>query len=1512
MEIEDTGRLTKDDHCSMQLEEEFKKLSIKTESHDLIQHRGFGDWECVQWFNFDRERRAGKTECKSDILKTAYKTKTIQSGNKLQFTSHLENNCCCNGRPSFGDYEINTSHFSASDAKRQHSQTDLIQMCSVNRKCKDKGIDHLIKLSIPEAIKTMAKCEETEFGDFGTILNNSPQIEFVGQTQGRNKARTNDKFESINIFCDRMVTSPKIKFIFKDIICSVLHENLEYTEPNENELGTLGKCQHQCINAELSANRCLKLKGKFNLETPEGVRYCKQNIAHFQSQPIAFQCGMAQALLKLETKQEHFDRKSSVQYKEAQQNQQQFYAKEQNVQTNNYSGRLAREFADFCEMKFTSAVKQGVSSISNQDLENTISCFESEMTYAHITSHRKLKRKLQMNINDDWQLKKKRYLEFSTYAESNSIKDNVYSSLCPSFQDPGQKVTCKIGIKFIDHLLSSQAIEEKFKHACEQNVEILNNANREYYNAKNVSSDVEYYLSSFYILYLMSVISADKETTVYKPAAINDVFPKNIPVASVVKQDALGTLNKEREKSKSCIDCRLVYLQRTTQKNLKRKLHLNRDIDCKRKTKCVLALSAVADATRPKDKEQGTFSISFVPQCQKIISDTGTKSCELVSHFKTIKKKLKRAFDTNKEMLNTNNRSYCKRKTHFLITEHLLLPKVYIFDLRKYLFIWYSINRKHFCSRTYHDQILLMASVSITSVLPKNLHLQYNIIIEPNYMCLLNYEGSDYHAFLTRICNSLKLVKLYTPNSTKTGNINDEYNKHKCLQSDVSVHEYICLANSNHTVHFIRVGTEDCVLNSQVDSHHKKNYESQKLIRGYQMICKQDKKQSPISKLCVTLPSEDKKLFMSNKNTDHSEVFDSIACKMLAKKYGTFIMGAFLARWNIYSAIFGKAWFRDADISSCSFTMTEDCFEWCTSFSVEKYLTTTNSIDRKQKNNKSTHYVICLSNFDFDKELDFNSSKMSIMLATENSVKLNTPKRGKFRVLKENRIVYSDHSDSGINERNSLKNIFQFTTELPYSPSKLHTYHPCNTLLMKAEGKNDAKHFHSKKSISFMSDTFQKIDLSSEFNNLDKVDFLSEGHFEQCVKVRSVQGTVSNDHSGYDTGIMLGTSSTFLPTKTNFAINSKAKDIDKHARELSDSDQYLETTDLFVQCPVQGLQRGSTMHSASTDRCHDQKFHASQNVIKKSTITTKCDHFQDSLCENIKQSSTVKADLRESEYKIYTTESEEVILNRNPTTTFTEWNINSMLYKTVSKHLDMKQSRKQVERSKQTEHMNLWTATNNAPQTLLEETTLSDRMLIRFGSACKQKLETEFRMLNDAENSIAFKEIPSDGQTKNIFAMKSQFDLVLEELAMFNDISFEQQKDTYQEKERNAQYQSKTRNNSDYGPYMKSKAGSCLSENVLQCVSCHTSQNENISNKYLGVYKRKVETSKEEQEVPDECLYYSTTEDESLYSATNEGRCFSLGIVRVQPLKTCIGPLRIGLSRKAKTKQLHPYLKLDN
>ncbi|XP_049640619.1 RAD51-associated protein 2 [Suncus etruscus] len=56
-------------------------------------------------------------------------------------------------------------------------------------------------------------------------------------------------------------------------------------------------------------------------------------------------------------------------------------------------------------------------------------------------------------------------------------------------------------------------------------------------------------------------------------------------------------------------------------------------------------------------------------------------------------------------------------------------------------------------------------------------------------------------------------------------------------------------------------------------------------------------------------------------------------------------------------------------------------------------------------------------------------------------------------------------------------------------------------------------------------------------------------------------------------------------------------------------------------------------------------------------------------------------------------------------------------------------------------------------------------------------------------------------------------------------------------------------------------------------------------------------------------LFASELNEETFHDSLKGGINFSNGISRVLPLKTCSRPIRIGLSRNAKLKQLHPYLK---
>ncbi|XP_027955468.1 RAD51-associated protein 2 [Eumetopias jubatus] len=189
----------------------------------------------------------------------------------------------------------------------------------------------------------------------------------------------------------------------------------------------------------------------------------------------------------------------------------------------------------------------------------------------------------------------------------------------------------------------------------------------------------------------------------------------------------------------------------------------------------------------------------------------------------------------------------------------------------------------------------------------------------------------------------------------------------------------------------------------------------------------------------------------------------------------------------------------------------------------------------------------------------------------------------------------------------------------------------------------------------------------------------------------------------------------------------------------------------------------------------------------------------------------------------------------------------------------------------------------------------------------------------------------------NDFEMKSKFDLVLEELHMFHEISKESKilsaveinngQENYF-RENNDIEEVKTEIKKDEEMVTVNKI--CESSLLRDAITC-----PKMPQRHQSLFKWKTVPDHGEQEVPNEYSCPRTLEEE-FYSTSKEdcekpspkrpasfsdeleekfnyllkgGSNFSHGISRVLPLKTCSRPIRIGLSRKAKLKRLHPYLK---
>nr|KAF6308372.1 RAD51 associated protein 2 [Myotis myotis] len=210
---------------------------------------------------------------------------------------------------------------------------------------------------------------------------------------------------------------------------------------------------------------------------------------------------------------------------------------------------------------------------------------------------------------------------------------------------------------------------------------------------------------------------------------------------------------------------------------------------------------------------------------------------------------------------------------------------------------------------------------------------------------------------------------------------------------------------------------------------------------------------------------------------------------------------------------------------------------------------------------------------------------------------------------------------------------------------------------------------------------------------------------------------------------------------------------------------------------------------------------------------------------------------------------------------------------------------------------------------------------------------------NECFQDLTAKCLPTEVVTiAKDFEMKSKFDLVLEELRMFHKISKENEilstleTNNGQEnyfRENNAVEAVKTKIKKD----LKIGTVNKICESSLLC---DAKAGPNMHKRHQSLFNWESVPRSREQEVPNAHSCLRTSEEEVLYSTSEEdcekpspkrpafssdefkeerinyivkgGSNFSHGISRVLPLKTCSRPIRVGLSRKAKLKQLHPYL----
>nr|XP_047903384.1 RAD51-associated protein 2 isoform X2 [Anser cygnoides] len=188
--------------------------------------------------------------------------------------------------------------------------------------------------------------------------------------------------------------------------------------------------------------------------------------------------------------------------------------------------------------------------------------------------------------------------------------------------------------------------------------------------------------------------------------------------------------------------------------------------------------------------------------------------------------------------------------------------------------------------------------------------------------------------------------------------------------------------------------------------------------------------------------------------------------------------------------------------------------------------------------------------------------------------------------------------------------------------------------------------------------------------------------------------------------------------------------------------------------------------------------------------------------------------------------------------------------------------------------------------------------------AAEEKLKMHLSVMNNGcLEDIKDEYLPSENKITYEFELKRKFDLVLEELRMFHEIS-KGNENNLSSVETNSHNNYRALNNSegiDENVESVYEKKTCVSSPV-----CGTIEGQNITDSSLN---EKISHENEDQEAPKVYCISRLLSEELIHSPIAEGYFLSHEVARVQPLKTCKGPIRIGLSRKARPQKLHPYLK---
>uniref|UniRef100_A0A8C9FZK5 RAD51 interacting motif domain-containing protein n=1 Tax=Pavo cristatus TaxID=9049 RepID=A0A8C9FZK5_PAVCR len=533
--------------------------------------------------------------------------------------------------------------------------------------------------------------------------------------------------------------------------------------------------------------------------------------------------------------------------------------------------------------------------------------------------------------------------------------------------------------------------------------------------------------------------------------------------------------------------------------------------------------------------------------------------------------------------------------------------------------------------------------------------------------------------------------------------------------------------------------------------------------------------------------------------------------------------------------------------------------------------------------------------------------------------------------------------DNKEHKTSKYRNCLKTTKEIIYEMKKFSDIFNCIKAVRKENYKPkelqiNSHYFLSKKSLP-LSDTYKKIPLNCDSEDFDQI--LPVHQYNSVKKLSTAQNTVTSSENTHnlsakskDVLTLPEQSKTTTEKCSSLLLQDSQTSKPEYCKSVDAYTLHLVNEKEFVEFPDTYLNSGNIFPSSLSGYLYITSLLPRNSFVNKDGVVGEDRHARISLNAD-KQKQLEKNDATTS-----------YLCTRSPTVTYAYLQLQARetVYFSLQGHTEtnkavsldpatLKQHLEYVKEQEEISDEQMHVTNERQCETVMNDLIMSySEDEAETFIAGKEKLKMHLSLMNNGcLGDVKDEYLPSENKITYEFELKRKFDLVLEELHIFHEISKEDE---------NNLSSVETNSHNNHSELISSEG---IEENIesvsekktyISSPVCATIKGENITDSNERLLNEKISLENENTEASKEYYISRLSSEELLHSPIAEGKYMKLlsapnallveecekisrylgyflshEVTRVQPLKTCKRPIRIGLSKKARPQKLHPYLK---